>query len=216
MSSITTTAEVGFSTSTPPNKPTSHHWVEHAFWIGLLVLANLGLFIGNNPSVNLTFKPEAVAAGEWWRIFASPFVHVSRYHLLMDGTAFLLVYAGLEERRWSRRLTMALCSAAGSLLLPLSIAPELNRIGLCGLSGAAHGLTAASSLEMLQHRQQRKVGSIIMAALFLKTIWEMWSGIVFLQFLHFGDIGQPIVATHAGGVLGGVAGFLLIRLVGKK
>ena len=214
MSSLTTTVEAGFSTP-PPSRNTANNRVELAFWIGLLVLANLGLLIGNSPSIDLTFRPQAVAAGEWWRIFISPFVHVSRYHLLMDGTAFLLVYAGLEERRWSRRLALALCSAAGSLLLPLAIAPELNQIGLCGLSGAAHGLTAVSALEMLRHRQQRKVGGVLLVALLSKTAWEMWSGTVFLQFLHFGDIGQPIVATHAGGVLGGVAGFLLIGLVGK-
>ena len=217
MSSLTTTVEAGFSTpTTPPNKNTANNRGELAFWIGLLILANLGLFIGNTPSVELTFRPEAVAAGEWWRLLISPFVHVSRYHLLMDGTAFLLVYAGLEERRGSRRLALALCSAAGSLLLPLALAPELNQIGLCGLSGAAHGLTAVSALEMLQHREQKKIGVILLVALMLKTAWEMWSGSVFLQFLHFGNIGQPIVATHAGGVIGGMLGFLLIDFVGKK
>lgn len=47
--------------------------------------------------------------------------------------------------------------------------------------------------------------------LLLKVAWELAIGTVFLQQLHLGDIGQPIVATHAGGVLGGLLGYLLLR-----
>lgn len=209
MPPITTTVEHRFSRPTSANLNAASHRFELVFWIVPLVLANLGLLVANTPSGSLVFVPDAIAAGEWWRIFTAPFVHVSRYHLILDGTAFLLVYAGLEERHRGRRLALVLFAVAGSLLLPLAIAPELNRIGLCGLSGPAHGLTAVSALEMLRHRQQRKIGVILLAALLLKTAWELWSGIVFLQFLHLGDIGHPIVATHAGGVIGGVVGFLL-------
>lgn len=187
-------------------------WLEVACWSGLLVLSNLGLLLGSRPSFDLIFLPDAVAAGEWWRTFTSSFVHVSRYHLLLDGAAFLLLYAGLEEHNPARRLALVFFAAVGSLLVPLAIAPEIQRIGLCGLSGIAHGLTAISALEMRRHPHQRKIGNWLLVGLLLKTLWELWSGTAFLQHLHLGDIGQPVVATHAGGVLGGILGYKLTTL----
>ncbi|MEJ2201006.1 MAG: rhombosortase, partial [Desulfuromonadaceae bacterium] len=200
---------------TSANQHAVNSRIELACWLALLVLANVGLMVGNGPSFALIFKPAAVAAGEWWRAVLAPLVHVSRYHLLVDGTAFLLLYAGLEEESRSRRLAWAIFAAAGSLLLPLAIAPELNRIGLCGLSGAAHGLAAISALEMLRQPQQKRFGAFLLAALLLKCAWELWSGNVFLQNLHLGDIGQPIVSTHAGGALGGLLGYGLTALLDR-
>ncbi len=213
MSSNITPVEIGFVTPKFPDTNITGNRMAIVFWVSLLAVVNFSLVFGNHPAINMMFRPDAIADGEWWRIFLSPLVHVSPYHLLMDGSAFLLVYIGLEEHRWSRRLVLTLFSAAGSLLLPLFIAPELNRIGLCGLSGAAHGLTAVSSLEMSRHRGQKKIGCFLLVVLSLKVAWELWSGTVFLHFLHFGDIGHPIVATHAGGVLGGVVGYVVIAVL---
>lgn len=178
-------------------------------WLVPLVLINLGLLLGNVPAINLAFDSAAVAAGEWWRLLSWPLVHVSRYHLLLDGAAFLLLYSGLEERRPARRLLLFAGCALGSLLLPLALAPQIHQLGLCGLSGVAHGLAAISALEMLRHRSQQAVGWILLGSLLLKVAWELATGTVFLQQLHLGDIGQPIVATHAGGALGGLLSYWL-------
>lgn len=184
-------------------------------WLVLLALVNLGLLLGNVPAVNLAFDGPAVAAGEWWRLLTWPLVHVSRYHLLLDGAAFLLLYAGLEERRAARRLLLFAACAAGSLLLPLAIAPQLRQLGLCGLSGVAHGLMAISALEMIRQRSQQSVGWVLLGGVLLKVAWELVTGTVVLQQLHLGDIGQPIVATHAGGVLGGLLGYALFGRRGR-
>ena len=188
---------------------------EIRFWLVLLTLINLGLLLGNTPAFNLTFDPAAVAKGEWWRIFSWPFVHVSRYHLLIDGAAFLLLYAGLEERRLAKRALLVISAAAGSLLLPLAIDLQIQQLGLCGLSGVAHGLAAVSALEMLRHTSQQRLASALLIGLLLKIAWELWTGTAFLQGLHLGDIGQPIVATHAGGVIGGLLGYRLMTLATK-
>lgn len=202
----------------PPNTATaggssnSRQWQG---WLVLLALVNLGLLLSNVPAVNLAFDGAAVAAGEWWRLLSWPLVHVSRYHLLLDGVAFLMLYAGLEERRAGRRLLLFAACAAGSLLLPLAIAPQIQQLGLCGLSGVAHGLAAVSALEMIRHRSQQSLGWILLGGLLLKAAWELATGAVLLQQLHLGDIGQPIVATHAGGALGGLLGYWLFCRGGK-
>jgi hypothetical protein len=136
-------------------------------------------------------------------------VHVSRYHLLLDGAAFLLLYQGLEAPSFVRRLSYVLGAAAGSLLLPVLCSPEIGELGLCGLSGLAHGLMAISALELYGHSRHKKLGAGLLIGLLAKTAWELWTGAAFLQHWHFGDIGQPIVTTHAGGVLGGLLVFAL-------
>lgn len=175
--------------------------------IGMLFLANLGLLLGNTPAINLMFQPDAVVTGQWWRLITWPFVHVSRYHLLLDATAFLLLYSGLQESRWQTRLGYLLATFAGSLLLPLLISPEISQLGLCGLSGPAHGFFAISALELRQTDNGKKLGNLLLFLLILKTGWELISGTIILQQFHLGDIGQPIVATHAGGMLSGLISY---------
>jgi len=189
--------------------------IEMGLWLVLLVSANWALLWGGTISTRLIFDSAAVTAGEWWRVFTFPWVHVSRYHLLLDGAAFLLLYAGLDERFLLRRLLLVFASGAGSLLLPLAISPQIHQIGLCGLSGIAHGLTAVSAGEMLKNSKQRWIGGWLLLGLSAKSLWELWTGTAFLHYLHLGDIGQPIVATHAGGVAGGLAGYLLLQVLGK-
>lgn len=175
---------------------------EMRFWLILLLLPNIGLLLGNLPAVNLTFDASAVANGEWWRYLTWPWVHVSRYHLILDGVAFLTLYTGLEEKQSMVRFAYLLGAIAGSLILPLMISADIYHIGLCGLSGVAHGLFAISALEMMRKNGELKVGVMMLLGLLVKTGWELYSGQAFLQNLHFGNIGQPIVSTHAGGILG--------------
>lgn len=182
---------------------------ELRLWLVLLVVTNLGLLLGNVPAGNLIFRSDAISAGEWWRLLCWPFVHVSRYHLLLDGSAFLLIYSGLRESKRRNRLCYVLSVSIGSLLLPLAISPEIGTLGLCGLSGPAHGLLAITALEMLHESNNRQVGLLLLGGLLLKTGWELASGVVFLQQWHIGEIGQPIVATHAGGFSAGIIHYQL-------
>jgi len=199
----------------PFRHETDRRGIEIGFWLVLLVSANWALLWGGTISTRLVFDSAAVTAGEWWRVFSFPWVHVSRYHLLLDGAAFLLLYAGIEERFILRRLLLVFGSGVGSLLLPLAISSQIHQIGLCGLSGIAHGLTAVSAGEMLKNPKQKRIGGWLLLGLSVKTVWELWTGTAFLQHLHLGDIGQPIVATHAGGVVGGLAGYLLLQVFAK-
>jgi rhomboid family GlyGly-CTERM serine protease len=195
----------------PPRFPAFHSEV----WFFLALLAFLNLHIvfprGFAP---LAFEADRLAAGEWWRMLAHPFVHVSWYHLLLDGSAFLLLHAGLAERRMLRRLALAAGSAGGALLAA-ALSDEGAVLGFCGLSGAAHGLMAATALEMLAgaDRGLRRAGALLFAGVAAKSVLEAATGECFFSFLHFGLMGSPVAVSHLGGFLGGVLSGAAIRFL---
>ena len=167
-------------------------------------------------SQNLTFLPSAVAAGEWWRLLTHPFVHVSWYHLLLDGVAFLLLYDTLEEGRGLIRALYVIASAAGSLLAAWGWDPMIGTHGLCGLSGIAHGLMAVTALEMMSPggTQKARIAGLMSYGLVIgKCAFEALTGQALIGFLHFGLLGTPVAVCHAGGVLGGITVFALVSII---
>lgn len=187
---------------------------EFRLWTLLLFLTNLPLLKGNIATV-LAFFPAEVAAGQWWRLLTFPFVHASLYHLILDAAAFLLLWQALAEERAARRFGYFAACWAGSLLLALTLAPEVQTLGLCGLSGIAHGLLAVVALELLTRSRRRSrnrhAGALLLAGVVGKCALEVATGGALFASLHLGEVGQPVVATHAGGVLGGVVAFGLLQ-----
>src|SRR3954453_19141298 len=59
----------------------------------VVALLNWTLIFGHEQTA-FVFVPALVRNGEWWRVFTHPFVHVSLYHMLLDASAFFLVYSG--------------------------------------------------------------------------------------------------------------------------
>ncbi len=175
------------------------------FWIclALLLILNIPLLSGtwNYP---FTFLPSAVAAGEWWRVFTAPFVHISFYHLLVDGVAFALLYSSIAQWRLGKRLVLLSATTSGGLLIPLWVDPAIQQVGLCGMSGVAHGLMAVCALDLISAGEQkaRRIGLISFAVVFVKCAAEAISGRLIFDFVHFGNVGLPIVTCHAGGMLG--------------
>ncbi|MEW6486912.1 MAG: rhombosortase [Thermodesulfobacteriota bacterium] len=193
-----------------PGGPAAELWA-----FGLLALAaSLPVFWGAVAEA-LVFLPVRVAEGQWWRLLTHPFAHVSWYHLLLDGAGFLLLYAGLREPGRAGRLVYVLGAWAGSMLLPLALSPDLYAVGLCGLSGTAHGLLAVSGAEGLASRDtgDRRTGALCLGLVVAKSAWELAAGRAFLSALHFGLMGVPVVACHLGGVLGGLGAFGALRVV---
>jgi rhomboid family GlyGly-CTERM serine protease len=162
----------------------------------------------------MIFMPQAVQDGEWWRLFTHPFVHVTWYHLLLDGVAFLALYHSLVEVSAVRRLLYVLAAAAGSLLLSWASAPGISTSGLCGLSGTAHGLMAVSALELVGAQPPgsngRRIGLVSLAVVVGKAALEALSGRMFFTFLHFGLMGDPVAVSHAGGIIGGLFAMLVL------
>ena len=186
---------------------------EILFWLGLLVILNSPLLVGM-PAQALSFNTAAVEAGQWWRLFTHPFVHVTWYHLLLDGSAFLTLYYSLIENSLVRRTAFVLAAAAGSLAASI-LTPHFDAVGLCGLSGIAHGLMVVSALEMMVVHKRYTFDWNLGAASFLlvtgKAALEAVTGKMFFTFLHFGLMGTPVAVSHAGGVLGGLIAFALLQ-----
>lgn len=178
-------------------------------FLALLLCINLPLLFGQRFS-SFAFMPDSVSAGAWWRILTHPFAHVSWYHLLLDGSAFILLYHGLSERSWTRRAAYAAICALGSLAVSM-LSPAMATGGLCGLSGAAHGLMAVSALETASMKTGsnalRRAGIIGLCLVVGKSIIEAVTGQVMFSYLHFGDLGTPLTLSHAGGTLAGIIAF---------
>jgi len=175
-----------------------------------LVIANAVLF-QRCLCCSSCFLPDAVSAGEWWRVITHPFVHVSLYHLLLDVSVFFLLYTELRDKAWFERFTLLLAAGAGSLLVSLWAAPAIQARGLCGLSGIAHGLAAVTALEMMRGAKDRTLWRLGLASLLLvvgKSLIEAVTGRIAFESLHFGQLGFPIAVCHAGGALGALLAWL--------
>jgi len=192
--------------------------LEVGIWVLLLVACNYALMWGD-VAENLIFVPQLVARGEWFRLFFSPFVHVSWYHLVLDATAFLLLWNGLLEKHWRGRLLFFTSCWLGSITTPLLISKNIYVIGLCGLSGIAHGLFAITALEMLfvqKDKLSKGIGLVLLCGVVAKIGLELGTGGVIMTSLHFGDIGQPVYSSHLGGLLGGGFAFMVRHYFSTK
>jgi rhomboid family GlyGly-CTERM serine protease len=192
---------------------------EMLVFAGLIVLFSGSVLFGSVWQ-SMIFQPAAVKGGEWWRLFTHPFVHVTWYHLLLDASAFFLLYNSLLESRAARRLVFVLGAAAGSLWLSCLAAPAISTNGLCGLSGIAHGLMAVSAVEMMDNQPHRsaewQVGAFTFALVIGKAAFEAISGRILFGFLYFGLVGDPVAVSHAGGIVGGLLAMLLLRFTAHK
>lgn len=193
---------------------------ELAVFAALLLVLNAPVAAGRVPSA-LIFQPDAVGAGEWWRLVTHPFVHATWYHLLLDGTAFLALHASLAEARAGRRLAYVLASGAGSLGAAWIVRGGSMAGGLCGLSGIAHGLMAVSALEAIvlaraaggaQRSAMLRAGWTSLALVVAKAGYEAVAGRMLFTWLHFGLMGEPVAVSHAGGVAGGLGLALAFRM----
>ena len=182
---------------------------------GAILALNLPLLF-RGPIESLIFDPGSVLAGEWWRLFTHPFIHVSLYHALLDAGAFAFLWQTRPTPHTARRdFILFLTCAAGSLAAALLVDQTLLQTqGFCGLSGIGHGLMAYQGLVWAKDRTgdrfTRNAGWLILLSVFAKSLFEVLSGGVFFGALHLGSIGTPAVACHLGGVIGGcLAGTVL-------
>jgi rhomboid family GlyGly-CTERM serine protease len=192
--------------------------IELAGFAVLLVALNWSLFQGVC-NTRLIFMPDAVRHGEWWRWFTHPFVHVTWWHLLLDGAAFLLLYRDLQEQPWVRRVLFCIGSAVGSLVVCFCADPMLSTKGLCGISAIAHGLMAVSALNLMSHRNDKllfRMGLCSFVMVMVKCLIEALTGKMLFAFLYFGMVGDPVAVIHAGGVLGALVTWLICTGFSKR
>ncbi len=192
-------------------------------FITILLICNTHLLGSGLPS-NLIFKQDLASAGEWWRFFSHPFVHVSWYHLLLDGLAVSLLWRETPYNSVWEKLFVATGCGLMSLIAVILFSQEATLVGYCGLSGVAHGLMTVVSLGLVvdggvftkdgQGMIPVIVGWVLLLFVGVKSIIEVVSGAVIFSQFHGGELGVPIVHAHLGGVIGGLVMYSL-RNLGK-
>lgn len=172
----------------------------------LLALANFHLLQGKAPLL-LAYDHGAVLAGEWWRLFTHPLVHVSWRHLILDALAVSFLWDMLPLALGQKLLTAVFCGAS-SLGFALVTSPLIGEIGLCGLSGIAHGLMAAAGWLLWRGSRDpwvARLGILLLAVALGKGFVETWTGASLMGAMPGDSFGVPIVQAHLGGSLGGIA-----------
>jgi rhomboid family GlyGly-CTERM serine protease len=181
----------------------------------LLSLLNLPVLFGEF-SRTFILQPNELLAGEWWRLLTFPWVHISMYHLALDASAFIFLYQTLRAGFKIRLQHLLLC-ILGSGVVPLLLDPRLATIGLCGLSGVAHGLMLICALEAASEsdKAQRLVAASMFLVVLGKTIFEQITGDVMFAAHHLGNVGTPIASCHFGGLIGALLSFVLANWMPK-
>ncbi len=183
-------------------------------YVLLIIILNASLAWGT-ATESMIFSSQEVWTGQWWRIITHPFVHVSWYHLLLDGAAFFILYIQLAERSLLKRTLYVAGCGFSSLLAASVVLPQMNSVGYCGLSGIAHGLMAVCALELIAgdsaNKSAKYSGIACLAVLVGKSLIEALSGRMIFSFFHTDMIGAPIGLAHLGGVAGGCLMFLLLH-----
>ena len=141
-----------------------------------------------------------VAAGEWWRIFTSAFIHLGLIHIGFNMYV-LSIYGGIAERMYGRVEYAAiylLCAAGGSVLTIL-VEPQQFAAGASGAIFGVIGLLFAVS-----RRHHAVVGREARSMLA-----GIGSYVVFLLIFTFVVPGISWTGHIGGLVIGAILGFLL-------
>lgn len=145
----------------------------------------------------LRYERAAILQGEWWRLLSAHVVHLGWTHLLLDGSALLLLWAlyarALSGWSWLLIVLGTLAAIDAGLWW---LAPQVQ--WYVGISGLLHGVWAAGAL---QGARRHEIGGwLLLVALAAKLAREQYTGasLVVASF--------PVVpAAHLFGALGALA-----------
>jgi membrane associated rhomboid family serine protease len=163
--------------------------------------SGISLFGNGGPLVErgLVFGP-AVAAGEWWRIFTSAFVHLGLLHVAFNMYALYLFGPIIEQMYGHIEYLVAymLCAAGGSVLTILAM-PDA---GAAGASGAIFGLLGMAFVVSRRHH-------VMIGPRARAILSQAGTLLVFNLILTFSIRGISWTGHVGGLVVGMVIGWLL-------
>ena len=181
--------------------------------IGLnLVMFGLEIWAGGSEDSSALYRlgamvPQAVFAGEWWRLLNGTFLHLGWVHLLLNMLSLYFFGAFVEPALGLGKFIAAyLSSAVGSMLVvaALAIGPDQAEFYV-GASGAIMGLLGIMAVILWQgwHRDRAKIAArqfrFVMLIMALQTITDLMNPQI------------SVVGHVAGFGLGAVAGSLLYQ-----
>ena len=172
-------------------------------WVLLAIIAVVFVIqtlLGGSTEVDVLIRMGAkftplIAAGEYWRLFTSMFLHIGVMHLAFNGYALFVIGTELERLVGPGRfLAIYLLSGLFGSLASYALSDSLA----AGASGAIFGIIGALAAFFLIHRE--KLGS--WASRRLANIGIV---IVFNLIWGFSQPGRIDNVAHVGGLLAGFA-----------
>jgi membrane associated rhomboid family serine protease len=176
----------------------------------VLIALNVGIYLlelaaggelngtGNEIYVKGVLFGPFVAAGDWWRLFTSMFLHYGPIHLAFNMLALWWFGAAVEQVLGRGRFLLlyvvsGLAGSAGALIF----SPESPTVGA---SGALFGILGAA---LVLERQRTYVfgGGAL--------------GIIALNLVFTFAIPGISIGGHLGGLIGGAAGMLALSRLGR-
>lgn len=121
----------------------------------------------------LQYHRDAIAMGEYWRLFSGHLLHSNYWHLLMNlgGLLLAMLLHGVYSDYRQRVLSWLLSALAISLAL-YYFSPQLHIY--VGLSGLLHAMLTLGALQDIQRKLT--TGWLLLAGLIGKVLWEQWHG----------------------------------------
>jgi membrane associated rhomboid family serine protease len=188
-------------------KPVFHQQAVFDWTAGVWVLV-VGLFYWlstRHPDIRTVgaMRGDALATGEWWRLFTATWLHADIGHLASNaGFGFILLALALGRHGTGVGLLAALLAGAGGNVVSLLVHGSFHQgLGASGVVMGALGLLATQTRRWLPAGVSRVRVVLTTAAA------------TFLLFVLLGLAPESDVAAHAGGfVTGWLLGWMLSRV----
>lgn len=171
----------------------------------LIVLFIPGLFmllfqlLGEEFAGRLSFMPEHIVDGQWWRVLTGHFVHFTFYHTAMNvfGLVMVVYFIFVERPIWAFYSGLLLICVFTSLGLYLDGGLHEYR----GFSGVFYGVLVYACL--LNFRDNRLMMSAIIAIVLVKIILEQRPGYD-VNYLKDQIAVAVAIDAHLWGVVSGI------------
>ena len=182
-------------------------WWALAFAVGTLGAQWLPGLVESWP-----FERSAYAAGAWWQLLTSQWVHWGTVHAAVNAMGFAVLLLAFQHLVPGR--TQALALLGGYAGVAFTVALDASCARYAGASGALHGLLAGSALALLLSRSQpvgsharaRMLGGLVLVGLVAKLLVQHGRA----NPLEPGWLGfATYYPAHEAGALGGLVAVLL-------
>jgi rhomboid protease GluP len=203
----------GTSEQQPPDEAANHQPQRTAYrlplyrpivtWVLLAIIVVVFLvetMLGGSTEVDVLIRMGAkftplIAAGEYWRLLTSMFLHIGVMHLAFNGYALFVIGTELERLLGPGRfLSIYLLSGLFGSLASYALSDSLA----AGASGAIFGIIGALASFFLVHRER-------LGAWGSRRLANIGVIIVFNLIWGFSQPGRIDNYAHVGGLLAGLA-----------